>query len=219
MKKAKDQFLQNYYKVIAKLEEHNLMFKDVNKIVGLTKPKVLYYVDKELKLSGKETSRKKHERHLFSIVDLFGLALVDELRRICIQTKVCRLLFRAFKKSLFEEDVYQRFSLIQELSDSKSMILLIDAAVIEHGNVPVLSESLQDKVYGNLKEIERPSIIIPLNPIYRSVVRQIKRDDFQVKLVKNVRGREKVLYYVDGKEIDIVQRVKVGDTTIRWLSP
>ncbi len=218
VKQAKEQFLQNYYKVIAKLKEHNMMFKDVKKIVGLTKPKVLYYVDKELKLSGKETSRKKHERHLFSIVDLFGLALVGELRRIYIQTEVCRLLFRAFKRCLFEEDIDQRLSLIQELSDSKSMILLINAAALVYEYVPVLHESLQDELFETLKKIDSPSILIPLNPIYRFVVRQIKRDDFQVKLVKDISGGEKVLYYVDGKEIDIVQPVK-REHTIRLLSP
>lgn len=217
MKKAEKQFLQNYYKVKAKLEEHNMMFKQVKKYVGLTKPKILYYVDKELKLSGKETSRKKHERHLFSVVDLFGLALVDELRALSIQTEICREVFKIFRKYLTEKLSAAGPSLIQALSSSKPMELWLDSKALQLGIVfifPIKGSVLQNQ----LERLNKPRIIVPLTPIYQTVVTKIKRDDLQMKLVNDKPGKGlKVIYCVDGENIDIVHDCAWHDGYVLYL--
>lgn len=218
MKQAEEQFLQNYYKVKAKLEEHNMMFSHVQKYLGLTKPKVLYYVDKELKLSGKETSRKKHERHLFSVVDLFGLALVYELRALSVQTEICREVFKIFRKYLTRKTSKEGPSLIQGLSSSKPMTLWLDPKALRFGIAFVFfgsSSVLQQEI----ERQNRPRIVVPLNPIYQAVVKKIKRKDFQIKIAKDGSGeRTKVTYYIDGEDIDIVDDFDWFDAYVWYLN-
>ncbi len=210
-KKAKEQFLQNYYKVIAKLEEHNMMFKDVKKIVGLTKPKVLYYIDKNLKLSGTDSARGKHERHLFSIIDLFGFELVQELRKLYIQTEVCRIIFEIFQRTQICDRSYPGPSLIQGLSGSTPMILWLDGEAVKLRFIVIFFGGYKNLFHQKLMKTQRPGIAIPLNSIYRSVTKKYqcnnRRDDFQIEVVKDDRGEEsKVVYYIKGKEIDIVDQ-------------
>ena len=217
MKQSEEQFLQNYYKVINKLMEHNLMFKQVKECVGLSKPKVLYYVDKDLKLTGTDISRKKHERHLFSIIDLFGLMIVDELRLLSIQTEIGHEVFQILRKYLTEKFSAAGPTLIQALSSGKPMDLWIDNKALQLGIIfifPTRKGVLRDQI----ENLNRPRIIVPLTPIWDRVVCKITRLNFQIKKAIEKKTKEmKLFYIVDGEQIDIAQYSEWHDGYILYL--
>lgn len=182
---------ENYVKVKLKLLKQYLTIKEAEDMTGISRAKINYWDSQEMRLSeDKETNKKSWRR--FSIVDLIGIRVINDLRNMGIQlSEVYEKLFAWLKANLTS------YQLICTLSEGNSIILYFDERTIKHfyGTDTRIWEE-------EIMPLKRPATLIRLDNIMRETLKKIRTDDFFVKFSLDRFGiTNKANYFVDDEHI------------------
>ena len=184
-----------FYTIRNALNRQHMTASDVYRRLKITRMQLSYWgFKKGMRLTRKKTPGRSWRR--FSILDLFGFAILKELRKFGLGLDLCRKVINLLRVC-FIVDYY----FVHHFAEGDTITLVVH---IDAKEVMVLYGSLHPetklKVYNRMQE---GIVLLSLTPIFKEILRSIKKEDFFVEFVRDEFGQQnRIIFYIDDNKIE-----------------
>lgn len=200
-------------RVHIKFEDKFLTVSDVTRTLNITRRQLSYWDIKGFRLTRRKS--KKRVWRKFSIWDLFGFTILNQLLNIGLKLNQCEIVMDWLRKHA----AHMPFFLFHFAEGDPIMLSVnIEEKKIYH--------SYGTEIRGSEKHINRmkePIILISLGPILRNILKNIKRKDFGFSFVKDKHGdKNKIIFDVNGERTELPKyddAVKVFPEEVMDIEP
>jgi len=183
--------LEPFYNIRHMLNEKWIPLSEIVKQYKISQRQLLHWEQKKLRMT--PDTPEGHGWRKFSIMDLFGFAVVKRLRRLGLGLEVCEKIIRWMRK-----DFYEDIGFIHSFSIGRSVHLLID---IDNYNVNCFYGIDEQEVVEEILNKQRPMILIPLSPILRAILKNTKAKYWKFEFVEDKFGNHnQVIYHTGDRE-------------------
>lgn len=192
-----DKVLQPYYRLKFKLNQQNMYVSDVKEILKITERQIFYWDQKGKKLTEKKTPTRAWRN--FSIIDILGFAMIKELRLYGLKLNQCDNVFDWFCRNLDEALLF-----LYHLAEGDSIYLFIERGKNWFFHYYGTELSGPNTLSSDILHVTTAGVFLPLQPIFKAVFEQIKREDFHAEFTKdNMGGSNKIIFYIDGDRTEL----------------
>jgi hypothetical protein len=177
------------------LNRQHMTASDVYRRLKITRMQLSYWgFKKGMRLTRKKTPGRSWRR--FSILDLFGFAILKELRKFGLGLDLCRKVI-----NLLRGYFYVDYFFVHHFAEGDPITLVVD---VDAKGVMFLYGSVHPetklKVYNRMQE---GIVLLSLTPIFKEILRSIKKEDFFVEFVRDKFGQQnKIIFYIDDNQIE-----------------
>ncbi len=187
--------LETFFTIRYALNRQHMTASDVYRRLKITRMQLSYWgFKKGMRLTRKKTPGRSWRR--FSILDLFGFAILKELRKFGLGLDLCRKVINLLRVCFIVD-----YFFVHHFAEGDTITLVVN---VDAKKVGFLYGSeypeTKLKVYNRMQE---GMVWLSLTPIFKEILRSIKKEDFSVEFVRDKFGQQnRIIFYIDGNQIE-----------------
>ncbi len=187
-------------KIMAKIDREYFTASQAQELLSITRSQLYYWDSERMKLTEKRTEARKWR--LFSIIDLCGFAVVNEILKLGLGIVTAWAAIDYIRYNL-----YRTPFIIYSIAVGDEIFFMawgtIVGKVASMTTVRTVTKSVNYTTEWSLSQIGQPTIVVPLHPILLETLRRIKLDDFWINIVKPPHSKNicHIEFYIDEKPV------------------
>lgn len=196
--KRVNRLYESFYRVREKMEEQYMSVSKVIKILDITKRQLSYWILKGTKPKEKKTHRRSWRK--FSIIDVFGFAVLKKLREVGINLhQWCDV------TGFLQRNVHEPTGFIYNFAVGKPIYLGMDIA---HNTLYLIA----GRKFQQIQHYAESTLVMSLVPILMSLLTQTGKPDFYVKFECESGEMKNAIFYVNGERVEFERIFKDNKT-------